>query len=190
MKIYSFYRDKFELLPIEVEVLLTPGIPKFTFIGLPDAAIKESVIRIRSALQSSGFALPKGMQVIVNLKPPYIKKSSCGLELAVAVAYLLQTKQIDFSQYDLNELYVYGELSLPGDVVVPDDFDYINLSSKKTLLTGESKKSLEINTYQISHLSELNNEITVANSEELNYKRPGSARRISSWIIDSPKISA
>src|SRR4051812_1822649 len=107
MKIQSFIRDKMGLRPVEVEVSLTPGIPKIQFLGLPDATIKESVLRIQSALKHCGYQLPKSKQILVNLKPNYLKKSSRGIDLAVAAGILWEIGQAE--KPEESSVSLYGE---------------------------------------------------------------------------------
>jgi magnesium chelatase family protein len=122
MKVNSFVLQKDQLVPIQVEVTLLPGLPQMHFLGLPDQNIKESVLRIRSSLKHQGFDWPKAHQVVVNLRPSTLKKSSRGLELAVAAAYLWETEQIE-APLPQSDFFVYGELSLTGEVFEPADID-------------------------------------------------------------------
>ena len=93
MKIYSFSREGLNLIPFEVEVNFMPGLPKIEIMGQPDPVIKESQLRIKSALRQQGFSFPKAKQILVNLKPSYIKKKSQGLDLAkLALFYLPRNK--------------------------------------------------------------------------------------------------
>ena len=85
MKLYTLIENQFKLEKAEVEIELIPGIPQIHFLGLPDKAIKESFFRIKSALKHCGYKFPTTQQVIVNIKPSHLKKSSKGLELAVAI---------------------------------------------------------------------------------------------------------
>mgnify|MGYP002555249256 CR=1 FL=1 len=57
-----------EALPVDVEVVVSPGLPGFLVVGMPDAAIQESRERVRAALRASGFAMPSE-KVVVNLAP-------------------------------------------------------------------------------------------------------------------------
>ena len=92
--------------------------------GLPDQSLRESSLRIKSALRAQGFEFPKTHQILVNLRPNHLKKTSKGLELAVAIAFLLETQQIpDLDEYKQKLFFVYGELSLGGRVITPDDFE-------------------------------------------------------------------
>lgn len=159
MSVYSFVHQSFDLQTIEVEVSLVPGLPNFQIMGLPDFAIKESQFRIKSALRHQGFTWPKAQQVLVNLRPAHVKKSSTGLDLAIAYAYLLKTKQIkslDISKK--GKLFVYGELNLEGKVFIPEDFLYatLNLNKEDVLLSGIDKKFISLKeSYFINNLSDL-----------------------------------
>ncbi|MFN8944028.1 MAG: magnesium chelatase domain-containing protein, partial [Pseudobdellovibrionaceae bacterium] len=84
MVVHSFVTHQGSLVPIEVELVLVPGLPQIHFLGLPDQHIRESTERIKCALKKQGFEFPKSQQVLVNLRPSYVKKKSRGAELAVA----------------------------------------------------------------------------------------------------------
>lgn len=159
MSVYSFVHQSFDLQEIEVEVSLVPGLPNFQIMGLPDSAIKESQFRIKSALRHQGFTWPKAQQVLINLRPANIKKSSPGLDLAIAYAYLLKTKQAkNINKTQTGKLFVYGELSLEGKVFIPDEFLYSTLDLKKedTLLSGVNKNFIFYKDYySVNNLCEL-----------------------------------
>lgn len=119
MKIYSLIHENNRLIPTEVELSFQPGLPQIQFLGLPDQGIRESIHRIKSAIRSQGFEFPKAQQILVNLRPSYLKKSSRGLELAVAAGILWATEQV--KKPSEGEALVYGELSLSGEVYEPED---------------------------------------------------------------------
>lgn len=137
MKIQSLIKENENLIPVEVEITLLPGLPQIQFLGLPDQIIKESVHRIKSALKLQGFDLPKAQQILVNLKPHYLKKSSRGLELAVAAGILWKTAQLPPPK-NLAGLTVYGELSLEGEVSEPEDLTLSFENDAACVLTGRS----------------------------------------------------
>jgi magnesium chelatase family protein len=123
MLIHSFVRDGHRLIPMEVELSLWPGLPGIQFLGLADQQIKESALRIKSAIKAQGFQFPKSQQILVNLRPSHLKKTSHGLELAVALAYLLESEQIRWPKGVLTpSVFAYGSLTLDGYVQVPEDF--------------------------------------------------------------------
>lgn len=94
-KVSSFTDDGAYLKPIEVEINLLPGLPQIQFLGLPDQNLKESALRIKSAIKACGFQFPTSHQIVVNLRPSYVKKNSKGIELAVASLILWATGQVE-----------------------------------------------------------------------------------------------
>ena len=121
MRALSYMRVQGELVPIEIEVSLVPGLPQIIFLGLPDAAIKESVLRVKSALRHQGYKTPRAHQVLVHLRPSHLRKTSRGLDLAVAAAILWETAQQPLPAWRGKMPVIYGELSLKGEILRPDD---------------------------------------------------------------------
>lgn len=173
MKFFSFVKDGFSLTSVEVQIHLMRGIPEVKFSGLPDVAIKESTTRIKSAFKKSDFDWPSKQKIIINLSPAYIKKTSLGLDLAIAIALLDKTEQINFSHLPTDYLYAYGELGLNGEILVPEDAVALpNL--KYPLLTGYLKdKNYRDSVYiakDLKGLSQLKKALVSPWREEL--KRP------------------
>ncbi len=98
---------------INVEVDIANGMPGFEIVGLPDAAVKESRERVRSAIRNSGLYFP-ATRIIVNLAPADTKKEGAVYDLAIASAILYATGQLVFK--DGFSPVVLGELSLDGDI--------------------------------------------------------------------------
>ncbi|HWV46390.1 MAG TPA: YifB family Mg chelatase-like AAA ATPase [Nitrospira sp.] len=98
---------------VDVEVDISGGLPQFSVVGLPDAIVKESRDRVRSALKNTGFHFP-AKRITVNLAPAGIKKEGSGLDLAIAVGILVAEEVIPQSRLDHRVLV--GELSLDGRV--------------------------------------------------------------------------
>lgn len=98
---------------VDVEVDISGGLPQFSVVGLPDAIVKESRDRVRSALKNTGFHFP-AKRITVNLAPAGVKKEGSGLDLAIAVGILVAEEVIPQSQLDHRVLV--GELSLDGRV--------------------------------------------------------------------------
>lgn len=137
MKFNSLVHDGYDLVPVEVEVRLLPGLPQIQIIGLPDQRIKESAQKIKCALKSQGFEFPKARQIFVNLRGLDGKKKSNGLDLAIVCGIIWETRQAKAPEFNSN-FYVYGEISLDGQVMCPDDLFLLNASHEKTkVLTGE-----------------------------------------------------
>lgn len=97
---------------VDIEVDISSGLPAFTIVGLPDAAVKESRERVRSALKNSGFDFPNG-RITVNLAPADIRKEGSVYDLAIALAILIATGQL---KQQLEDVMILGELSLAGEV--------------------------------------------------------------------------
>jgi magnesium chelatase family protein len=83
-RIHSAATLGLEARVLDVEVDASGGFPRFTIVGLPDAAVREARERVRSALKNSGFAFPSGA-VTVNLAPADFRKSGAALDLPVAL---------------------------------------------------------------------------------------------------------
>lgn len=99
--------------PVTVEADLSAGLPHYELVGLPDAAVKESRERVRSAMKNSGFSYPNG-RLILNLAPADLRKEGPLYDLPIAVALLVVTEQIRLGE--LADAAFIGELSLNGDV--------------------------------------------------------------------------
>lgn len=97
---------------VEVEADVSKGIPAFDIVGLPDASVKESKDRVRSAMRNCGFDFPT-VRVIINLAPADIKKEGPVYDLPILVALLCATGGINA---DLSDSAFVGELSLSGEV--------------------------------------------------------------------------
>jgi len=172
MKIYSFTREGLNLIPFEVEINFMPGLPQIQIMGQPDQVIKESQLRIKSALQNQGFTFPKAKQILVNLKPSYVKKKSQGLGLAIACAYLYASGQVPIPE-DVSEVYIYGELGLDGFVYMPEDFDLLDDYSDKYLMTGFTGKATSQGYVCLKELKDLSEPTYQKSSDNLkNFTRP------------------
>ncbi|MGI6270382.1 MAG: YifB family Mg chelatase-like AAA ATPase [Candidatus Howiella sp.] len=97
---------------IEVEADLSQAMPSFDIVGLPDAAVKESRDRVRSALKNSGFDFPVG-KVTINLAPADVRKEGSLYDLPVLIAVLTVSRQLEG---DFSDAAFIGELSLDGEV--------------------------------------------------------------------------
>ena len=102
-----------EAHPVDVEVVVSSGMPGFMVVGMPDAAIQEARERVRAALRASGFSMPME-KVVVNLAPSSLRKTGSGFDLPIAVGLLVATGQVDRSLAE-GRLYA-GELSMEGKV--------------------------------------------------------------------------
>ncbi len=97
---------------VEVEVDISPGLPSFTIVGLPDAAVQEAKERVRAAVRNSGYAFPM-KRVVVNLAPADLKKAGPAYDLPIAMGILLSSEQV---HADVSQTIFLGELSLDGSL--------------------------------------------------------------------------
>ncbi len=97
---------------VEVEADLGAGLPTFSIVGLPDAAVRESRERVLAALRNCGFEFP-ARKITVNLAPAHVRKEGARFDLPIAVALLLASGQIPRGAA-LTEGVFVGELALDG----------------------------------------------------------------------------
>jgi magnesium chelatase family protein len=98
----------------EVEVdVARGGFEKTIVVGLPDAAVKESSERVKSAVVNSGFAFPK-TQSVVNLAPAHVRKEGPGFDLPIALGMIAGTGALE--AHCLTDRLIVGELALDGRV--------------------------------------------------------------------------
>lgn len=110
-KIFSAGSHGIEGYAVEAEADITKGIPSFTIVGLPNAEVKESKERIKSAITNSGFKYPN-KKIVVNLSPADIKKEGSHYDLPLAIAILRENESISSDEF--TETAFLGELSLDG----------------------------------------------------------------------------
>ncbi len=97
---------------VRVEVDVAPGLPGFTIVGLPDAALSEARERVRGALRNAGFHHPP-RRITVNLAPAEVRKAGASLDLAIALGILLGSEQLRAAR---GRVGLIGELGLGGEV--------------------------------------------------------------------------
>jgi magnesium chelatase family protein len=97
---------------VEVEVDISPGLPSFTIVGLPDAAVQEARERVRAAIRNSGFTFPM-RRIVVNLAPADLKKAGPAYDLPIALCILISSEQVSA---DASQTILLGELSLDGSL--------------------------------------------------------------------------
>ena len=105
---------------ITVEVDISQGLPVFDIVGLPNQSVKEARERVRAAIKNSGYDFPM-RRIVVNLAPATIRKSSAGLDLAIALGVLIASGQIKGRKTKisalLNTCLFMGELALDGSLL-------------------------------------------------------------------------
>jgi magnesium chelatase family protein len=100
-----------DALAVTVEVHLAPGLPNLSIVGLPEAAVKESKDRVRSALLNAHFEFP-ARRITINLAPADLPKEGGRFDLPIAIGVLAASGQIPSKALDGVELV--GELALTG----------------------------------------------------------------------------
>ena len=105
---------------ITVEVDISQGLPVFDIVGLPNQSVKEARERVRAAIKNGGYEFPM-RRIVVNLAPATIRKSSAGLDLAIALGVLFASGQIKGRKTNIsallkNSLFM-GELALDGSLL-------------------------------------------------------------------------
>ena len=98
---------------VDVEVDISDGLPGYTLLGLPDAALSESRDRVRSALINSQAPWPN-KRVTVSLSPAWLPKSGSSFDLPIAVALMIAQGLVPAS--NLARVIFMGELSLDGSI--------------------------------------------------------------------------
>ena len=102
-----------EACPIQVEVDVSHGLPCFAMVGLPDAGIRESRDRVRSAIRNSGFLFPPH-RITVNLSPADLRKEGASFDLPIALGVLAAAGSI--RRRDIDDVLLIGALSLDGGI--------------------------------------------------------------------------
>ena len=104
-----------EACPIQVEIDVSRGLPSFTMVGLPDAGIRESRDRIRSAIRNSGFDFPPH-RITVNLSPADLRKEGVAFDLPIALGILAAGGII--ARREIDDILLIGALSLDGGIQI------------------------------------------------------------------------
>ena len=98
---------------VQVECDLSRGLPKFSIVGLPDAAIKESSERVRAAIKNSHLDFPLN-RITINLSPASLKKDGTQMDLAICVAILAANGEV--LQEGIEDYIYIGEVNLDGGI--------------------------------------------------------------------------
>lgn len=146
---------------INVEVDISSGMPCWDVVGLPDANIRESKERVRTAIKNCNIEL-LSRKYIINLSPSNIKKDGAVLDLAIAVGVLVSMEVIHDINFD--DTIFIGELSLNGKLnfvngILPICIEAKKKGIKRIILPKENAKEAAIiegiDVYGISNLKEV-----------------------------------
>ena len=102
-----------DVIPVQVEVDVSDGLPQFTMVGSLTGQVREAEDRVRTSLRNIGIALPP-KKITVNLAPADVLKNGSGFDLPIALGILAGEQKIPADS--LNSLMAIGELSLNGDI--------------------------------------------------------------------------
>ena len=122
-----------EACPVHVEVDVSFGMPGFTMVGLPDASVRESRDRVRSAIRNSGFVFPPH-RVTVNLAPADVRKAGSSFDLPIALGILAASGVVERRQ--IADLVLLGELSLDGSIHATRGVLPIAIAARRDGLAG------------------------------------------------------
>ncbi|MBO5481062.1 MAG: YifB family Mg chelatase-like AAA ATPase [Clostridia bacterium] len=111
-KVQSYALSGLEGVCVTVETDVSRGIPSYEMVGLPDAAVKESKERVKSAVKNSALEFP-AHKITVNLAPAYVKKEGSSFDLPVAVSLMLAYGEL---VADVSGIVFLGELALSGEL--------------------------------------------------------------------------
>ena len=161
VEIISATHNGLDGMLVSVEVDINKGMPSFSIVGLPDASIKESKERVRSAIVNSGYEFPLG-RITINLAPADIQKIGSLHDLPIALGILMKSNQIE--QVQLKEFIIFGELSLAGSLkeikgILPIIFEGDNRKKNNFIFPLNNLKELRYfnlgNFYPFNNLKEV-----------------------------------
>lgn len=132
-KTLSFATIGIDAVQISIEADTKAGLMKFTVVGMPSSSVKESKDRVSGAIRNSGLRFPN-YQYTVNLAPADLRKDGAALDLAISIAILKATQQINANQLD--QYGIVGELSLDGSVRPVNGVLPFAVAAKRDKLAG------------------------------------------------------
>ncbi|RUM30784.1 MAG: magnesium chelatase [Aquifex sp.] len=147
-----------EGFPVEVQVDVSPGLPVFNIVGLPDSSVREAKERVRAAIKNSGFPFPL-KRITVNLSPSDRKKQGTFYDLPMALG-ILEINEV----LKTGDFVILGELSLDGNLKKVNGVLAVLISLKQKGFTkfiipkenaGEASLISGIEVYAFEHLREV-----------------------------------
>lgn len=161
--IYSAKCSGIDAVKVTVEINITRGIG-IHLVGLADVAVKESLLRTTTALQSLGFHIP-GQKIVVNLAPADMHKSGSGYDLPIALGIIAASGQRQLT--GLEKYLVMGELGLDGTLRdIPGALPYAELAAKEyfkgiILPAGSALEAVEFKQLNVFAAANLNDVIDI-----------------------------
>ena len=131
---------------VDVQVDVSSGMPNWEVVGLPDATVKESKERVRTAIKNSGYEF-ESRRIVINLAPADKRKEGSFFDLPIAIGILLDFEDIMWQ--NLEDTVFIGELSLDGSLnkingALPMCIEAKKLGIKRVILPEENAKEAAI----------------------------------------------
>ncbi len=173
---------------IEVEASTEPGLPVFEIVGLPDAAVKESRNRVRSAIKNIGLSFPV-KRITVNLSPADIKKEGSVYDLPILIALLLSSGQLSCKFID--ECAFVGEVTLSGKLkpirgLLPMALKAKEINIKKLFIpidnANEGSIAYETSIYPAENILEIIDHLN--GNKEIKYEKESEAKSVLGPSLD------
>jgi len=139
-------------IPVEIEIDLSSGLPFFQIVGLPDAILRESKTRVKSAILQAGYEFPYDQRVVLNLAPSKVKKEGSGFELGLAARILASSGQIPAP--DFNVLFL-GELALDGGIRSIPEIEALSFAAAHSFSKGIKFDLIVANVDNLQGISHL-----------------------------------
>ena len=154
---------------VNVQIDVSAGLPHWEIVGLPDASVKESKERVRTAIKNSGIEFPS-RKITVNLAPANTKKEGSFFDLPIAIGILIATENLQ--NLDIKNTVFMGELSLDGTLnkingVLPMCIEALRLGIKRVILPiKNAKEASVVNGLEVIGVKNLSQAIRYLKNEE------------------------
>ena len=131
---------------VDVQIDVASGLPHWEIVGLPDASVRESKERERTAIKNSGIEFPS-RKITVNLAPANTRKEGSFFDLPIAIGILMATENLN--DINIQDTIFMGELSLDGSLnkingVLPMCIEALKLGIKRAILPIQNAKEASV----------------------------------------------
>ena len=158
-----------EAVLVTVEIDIAPGLG-IHLVGLADAAVKESLLRTITALQSLGFRIP-GKKIVINLAPADMHKKGSGYDVPIALGIIAASGQRELPL--LEKFMIMGELGLDGSIrEVPGALPIVELARRQELMgcilpKESAMEAIEYEGINVFGVENLDDVLRILSGEEL-----------------------
>lgn len=153
-KVYTITQTHLQSEIITVEADVSKGLHHFSIVGLADKTVEESKERCSLALKYTGLRSPRASneKILLSLSPAHIRKTGTVFDVAISIAYLLASNQINC---DVSKTIFLGELSLDGEIkrvkgIIPMIQKAIQEGFSQVIIPNENKKEASVLAKNIS----------------------------------------